>query len=179
MAPADLSDGHIRRNRAIVIEFARSLTGPLWAATCADADAFLADQRRLGHSVSTRAGKAGTLAGFYDFDIARYGGPIRRVTGFLVEQPIDEFHRQSGAALGAVQVPPADEEVDALFAAWRESVTQARKDLPAARDYLAASLCRRIGLRINETVKLDLRDWRPDLSSFGKLSDRAGPVIRY
>jgi integrase/recombinase XerC len=127
MAAAGLSDGHIRRTRAIVIEFARTLTGPLWAATCVDADAFLAEQRRLGHSVSTRAGKAGALAGFYDFVIARYEGTIRRATGVLVEQPVDEFNRQSGASLGKVRVPPADEEVDALFTAWRESVTQARK----------------------------------------------------
>ena len=132
-AAAGLSDGHIRRTRAIVIEFARTLTGPLWAATCVDADAFLAEQRRLGHSVSTRAGKAGTLAGFYDFVIALYEGTIRRATGILVEQPIDEFNRQSGASLGKVRVPPADEEVDAFFTAWRESVTQARLRPPLSR----------------------------------------------
>jgi hypothetical protein len=33
MAAAGLSDGHIRRIRAIVIEFAWTLTVPLWAAT--------------------------------------------------------------------------------------------------------------------------------------------------
>jgi len=174
MAAAGLSDGHIRRTRAIVIEFARTMTGPLWSATCVDADAFLAEQRRMGHSVSTRAGKAGALAGFYDFVISRYEGTIRRATGVLVEQPIDEFNRQSGASLGKVRVPPADDEVDALFMAWRESVTHARKYLPAARDYFAASLWRRVGLRINETVKLDLRDWRPDLGSYGKLHVRFG-----
>src|SRR5680860_347460 len=174
MAAAGLSDGHIRRTRAIVIEFARTMTGPLWSATCVDADAFLAEQRRMGHSVSTRAGKAGALAGFYDFVISRYEGTIRRATGVLVEQPIDEFNRQSGASLGKVRVPPADDEVDALFMAWRESVTHARKYLPAARDYFAASLWRRVGLRINESVMLDIRDWRPDLGEFGKLHVRFG-----
>ena len=74
MAAAGLSDGHIRHTRAVVIEFARTLPGPVWEATFADADAFLAEQRRLGHSVSTRAGKAGTLSGFYEFVIARYEG---------------------------------------------------------------------------------------------------------
>lgn len=76
------------------------MTGPLWAATCQDADRFLAEQRRLGRSVSTRAGKAGTLASFYEFMISRYQGRIHRVAGVLVEQPIDEFNRQSGAAAG-------------------------------------------------------------------------------
>lgn len=174
MAAAGLSDRHIQRTRAVVIEFARTMTGPLWEATCADADAFLADQRRLGHSVSTRAGKAGILSGFYEFLIARYAGTIRRTFDVLVEQPIDEFNRQSGASLGKVRVPPADEEIDALFTAWRESVAGARKYRPAARDYFAASLWRRVGLRINETVMLDIRDWRPDLGSYGKLHVRFG-----
>jgi integrase/recombinase XerC len=38
MAAAGLSDGHTRGTRAIIIEFARSVTGPLWEATCEDAD---------------------------------------------------------------------------------------------------------------------------------------------
>ena len=134
----------------------------------------LAQQRRMGLSVSTRAGKAGALAGFFEFVIARYQGDIRRATGVVVEQPIDEFNRQSGASLGKVRVPPSDEEIDSLFTAWRGSVPQARKYLPAARDYFAASLWRRLGLRINETVMLDIRDWRPDLGEFGKLHVRHG-----
>ena len=62
MAAAGLSDSHIRNTRATIIEFARSVTAPLWAGTCQEADRFLAVQRRLGRTVSTRAGKAGTLA---------------------------------------------------------------------------------------------------------------------
>nr|WP_240760343.1 hypothetical protein [Phytoactinopolyspora endophytica] len=128
--------------------------------------------------MSTRAGKAGALSGFYEFAIARYEGTIRRATGVLVEQPIDEFNRQSGASLGKVRVPPSDEEIDSLFTAWRGSVTQARKYRPAARDYFAASLWRRLGLRINETVMLDIRDWRSDLGEFGKLHVRHGKGSR-
>jgi site-specific recombinase XerD len=75
---------------------------------------------------------------------------------------------------GRVRVPPSDAEIDELFARWRASLADARKYLPAARDYVAASLWRRLGLRINETVMLDLRDWRPDLGEFGKLHVRFG-----
>lgn len=50
--------------------------------------------------------------------------------------------------------------------------------LPAARDYFAASLWRRIGLRIGETVGLDIRDWRPDLGEVGKLHVRFGKGSR-
>lgn len=178
MAAAGLSDGHVGNTRAVIIEFARSLTGPLWSASCHDADRFLAEQRRAGRSVSTRAGKAGVLAAFYDFMISRYQGDIHALTGFVVEQPIDEFNRQSGASLGKVRVPPSDAEVEELFTKWRVSVTQARKYLPAARDYFTASLWRRLGLRINETVMLDIRDWRPDLGEFGKLHVRHGKGSR-
>jgi integrase/recombinase XerC len=174
MAAAGLSDSHIRSTRATIIEFARSVTVPLWAVTCRDADRFLAEQRRLGRSVSTRAGKAGTLALFYEFMISRYQGTIRRATGVLIEQPIDEFNRQSGASLSNVRVPPSDAEIEAFFTGWRHSIPAARKYLPAARDYFAASLWRRLGLRINETVMLDIRDWRPDLGGFGKLHVRFG-----
>jgi integrase/recombinase XerC len=174
MAAAGLSDGHVSNTRSVIIEFARFLAEPLWSASCDDADRFLAEQRRAGRGVSTRAGKAGTLAGFYEFTITRYQGDIHALTGVVVEQPIDEFNRQSGASLGKVRVPPSEAEVDELFARWRGSVTEARKYLPAARDYFAASLWRRLGLRINETVMLDIRDWRPDLGEFGKLHVRHG-----
>ncbi len=139
MAAAGLSDGHVSNSRSAIIEFARSLTGPLWSASCDDADRFLAEQRRAGRAVSTRAGKAGALASFYEFMISRYQGDIHALSGFVVEQPIDEFNRQSGASLGKVRVPPSDAEVDELFAKWRLSVAEARKYLPAARDYFAAS----------------------------------------
>jgi site-specific recombinase XerD len=178
MAAAGLSDGHVSNTRSVVIEFARSQPGPLWSASCDDADRFLAELRRAGRSVSTRAGKAGMLAQFYDFVIARYQDDIHALTGVVVEQPIDEFNRQSGASLGKVRVPPSDAEVDELFAKWRLAVTEARKYLPAARDYFAASLWRRLGLRINETRMLDIRDWRPDLGEFGKLHIRHGKGSR-
>lgn len=178
MAAAGSSDGYVASTRATIIEFARSLTVPLWEATFADADRFLAEQRRLGRSVTTRAGKAGTLALFFEFVIGRYQGQIHRMTGLLVAQPIDEFNRQSGRSLGNVRVPPSDVEVDRLFTAWRQSIPSVRKYLPAARDYFAASLWRRLGLRISETVMLDIRDWRPDLGGFGKVHVRFGKGSR-
>jgi site-specific recombinase XerD len=178
MAAAGLSDEYLMSSRRVIIEFARTLAGPLWSATAADADRFLAEQRRAGMAVTTRAGKAGVLSMFFEFMITRYQGDIQALTGFVASQPIDEFNRQSGASLGRVRVPPADAEVECLFTAWRQAVPEARKYLPAARDYFAASLWRRVGLRINETVMLDIRDWRPDLGGFGKLHVRHGKGSR-
>ena len=61
-------------------------------------------------------------------------------------------------------MPPAERRGrGAVHAGGGRGGRQARKYLPAARDYFAASLWRRLGLRINETVMLDIRDWRPDL----------------
>lgn len=84
MAAAGLSDGHVANSRSVIIEFARSLAGPLWSATCDDADRFLAEQRWAGRRVTTRAGKAGALAQFYEFVISCYQGDIHALTGFVV-----------------------------------------------------------------------------------------------
>jgi hypothetical protein len=114
-------------------------------------------------------GKARTLAQFYDFLVFRYQGDIHALTGHVLVQPIDEYNRPPNSGQQIIRVPPRDDEVEALFGWWRESLPQARKFLPAARDYIPASLWRRVGLRISETVHLDIRDWRPDLGDYGKL----------
>ncbi|WP_327138884.1 tyrosine-type recombinase/integrase [Nocardia sp. NBC_01327] len=178
MAAANLSDSHIGSARAVIVEFARSLDGPLWTATCDDGDRFLAQQRLAGLAHSTRASKAGQLACFYDFVIRRYQGDVHALTGCVVEQPIDEYNRPRSPVYADVRVPPSNAEMELLFGQWRSSITQARKYLPAARDYFAASLWRRLGLRINESVMLDIRDWRPDLGAFGKLHVRHGKGSR-
>ena len=113
------------------------------------------------------------LALFFEFVITRYQGDIHALTGVVVDQPIDEFNRQSGDSLGKVRVPPSEAEIDVsvhrLASRCRSPQVPAR-----GRDYFAASLWRRLGLRINETVMLDIRDWRPDLGAFGKLHVRLG-----
>ena len=172
---AGVTDRYVSSERATVFEFIRWLGRPLWTARPEDADKFLAYQRRdRGWAKTTVQSKAWTLARFYDFVIARYQSDIHALTEHVVVQPIDEFNRPAKADQDAVRVPPAEDEVNVLFAGWRESLTAARKFLPAARDYFAASLWRRAGLRIGETVMLDLRDWRPDLGEHGKLHVRFG-----
>ena len=48
MAAAGLTDGHISASRSTVVEFARTLSGPLWSASTDDADRYLTDLRRQG-----------------------------------------------------------------------------------------------------------------------------------
>lgn len=179
MVGAGLTDGHVSSERAAVVEFIRFLGRPVWTASSADADRFLSWLRRdrlLARQ--TVEGKAGAVARFFDFLIVRHQGDLHVLTGVVVSQPIDEFNRPTGSWAGSVRVPPSDGDVDALFAAWRAALPDARKYLPAARDYLAASLWRRVGLRIGETTKLDMRDWRPDLGEHGKLHIRFGKGSR-
>ena len=174
-AGAGISDRHIARDRAAVFEFLRFLGRPVWTSGPEDADRFLAYLRReRGQAKTTVQGKAWTLAQFFDFLVVRYQGDIHALTGHVLIQPIDEFNRPAKADYGRPRIPPGDEEIDALFTAWGQALPHARKYLPAARDYMAASLWRRAGLRIGETVMLDIRDWHPDLGELGKLHVRFG-----
>ena len=174
-----VGDATVNENRSVIFEFARFLGRPVWAAQPQDADVFLARQRTaLGRARLTVQHKAWALARFYDFLVLRYQGDIHRLTGHVVIQVIDEFNRPAKADYGVLRVPPPEEEVEALFAAWRAWLPHARKFLPAARDYLAASLWRRTGLRIRETYMLDIRDWRRDLGEYGKIHVRFGKGSR-
>ncbi|MFI5783144.1 tyrosine-type recombinase/integrase [Nocardia sp. NPDC051570] len=175
-AAAGFTDDHIGQERSVIFELVRFVGRHVWTAQPQDVDRFLENQRRernLAHS--TVHGKSGTVARFFDFLVSRYQGEIHELTGHVVVQPVDEFNRPVKADYGgAIRVPPPEDEVEDLFRRWRESLPEARKFLPAARDYLAASLWRRVGLRISESVNLDIRDWRPDLGDHGKLHVRFG-----
>ena len=162
----------------MLFEFIQFTGRPVWTAQPADADRFLADQRQRGRARLTVQHKAGSLARFFEFLLSRYRVEIAAATGVAVVQPIDEYNRPARADYGVPRIPPSTEEVERLFAAWREWLPEARKFLPAARDYLAASLWRRVGLRIQESYMLDVRDWRHDLGEYGKLHVRFGKGSR-
>src|SRR5919198_977384 len=55
MAAAGLSDGHVANTRSVIVQFARSLAGPFWAAACEGAGRFFAAQRRLGLRITETA----------------------------------------------------------------------------------------------------------------------------
>jgi len=179
MVGAGLTDGYIDTERSAVIEFARFLGQPIWVAGGADVDRYLTWLRRnRGLTRSTVEGKASSVARFFEFMIARYQGDIHALTGVVVTQPVDEFNRPASAWTQAVRIPPTDEEIDQLFTRWADTLVDQRKYLTATRDFIAASLWRRVGLRLNESRMLDLRDWRPDLGDHGKLHVRFGKGSR-
>jgi site-specific recombinase XerD len=172
---AGISDGHVGADRSVIFELIHFVGRPVWTTSAADVDRFLAHQRRdLGRARLTVQHKAWGLARFFEFLVVRYQGDIHALTGCVVSQPIDEFNRPVKADYGVARVPPSRAEVEALFDAWRGCLPDARKFLPAARDYLAASLWRRLGLRIRESYMLDIRDWRRDLGEHGMVHIRFG-----
>lgn len=177
-AGAGLTDSYVAGERSAIFEFRRFLDRPAWTATPEDADRFLISVRKRGRSASTAQSKSATITRFYEFLIARYQGDVLALTGSVLVQPIDEFNRPVKVPTLGIRVPPSVDEVEQLFSAWRASLADARKFLPAARDYMAASLWRRGGLRMNETVMLDIRDWRPDFGEHGKLHVRFGKGSR-
>lgn len=175
MAAAGMTDGHIGADRRVVFEFVEVLARRVWTTQPEDVDRYLAHLRRdRGQARRTVQSKAWSLAQFFEFLLVRYQGDVHALTGHVLVQPVDEFNRPAKASATSIRVPPVDEEVEALFGEWRQALPEARKFLPAARDYLAASLWRRGGLRIQETVMLDIRDWRPELGELGKLHVRFG-----
>lgn len=180
LSAVGISDKTATCDRAVVFEFAAFLGRPVWTAQVEDADRYLRSARRdMGFARSTVAHRAGTLAKFFDFVISRYQGDIHALFDQVVVQPIDEFNKPRAVrSATAARIPPRADEVRGLFDAWRESLPETRKYLPAARDYLAASLWRRLGLRINETVMLDVGDWHPELGERGKVHVRHGKGSR-
>jgi len=179
MAASGTTDGEVASHRRIVFEFIRFVDGPVWSAGPEDADRYLVHLRtERNQSRLTVRTKAVTVSQFFEFLIKRYQGDIHVLTGVVVVQPIDELNRPAKADYGVGRVPPTEDEVAVLFDAWRASLPDARKYLPAARDYLAASLWRRAGLRITETAMLNVGDWRPDLGELGKLHVRFGKGSR-
>jgi len=179
MAAMGLADSHVAESCRRVVDLIRFAERRLWRIDVEDADRYLTHLRRDRNlTPSTVHGYVGAIARFYDFAIQRYQGDVHALTGCVLAQPIDEFNRPARANLTRVRVPPPHHDVDLLFKQWAAALPDARKYLPAARDYLAASLWRRAGLRITESVMLDVRDWRPDLGEYGKLHVRFGKGSR-
>ena len=96
------------------------------------------------------------------------------MTGRVVRCPIDEMNKPWGRKRVALRIPSTDAEIAALFAGWREELVGCREFAPSARDYVAAKLMARVGLRVNEARTLDLADVKWELGRFGKPHVRVG-----
>ncbi|MCX4564551.1 hypothetical protein OHA02_51570 [Streptomyces phaeochromogenes] len=170
------TDRWVAQQRAWVLELLAFARCPVWAVTPADVDGWLAAARARGAGTQTRAQMAHTVARCYGFLQVRHARDVEEITGRPLVQPVDEFNRPRLLARVHVRIPPSAEEVEALFSGWRCGLPGERgsRFLTGARDYVAASLWRRVGLRINETVRLQVGDWYPRVGPCGVLHVRWG-----
>ena len=127
---------------------------------------------------STRTGRAAALTVYFQFLELRHKIELHNLTGRVIECPLDEMNRPRASAGPQLRIPPAEAEIEQLFAGWRGELATCRKFAPAARNYAAARLAADVGLRINEARMLDLDDVRWELGRFGKLNVRHGKGSR-
>jgi integrase len=176
-ASAGLADSTIRNDTGH-LELIRDWFGrPLWEMQPGDADAYFGRVLRDARP-STRTGRAAALTVFFQFLELRHKIELHNLTGRVIECPLDEMNRPRASVGPQLRVPPAEAEVEQLFAGWREELSTCRKFAPAARNYAAARLAADVGLRINEARMLDLDDVRWELGRFGKLNVRHGKGSR-
>lgn len=176
-ASAGLADSTIRGDTNH-LELIRDWFGrPLWEMTPADADAYFGKVLRQA-SASTRANRADALAVLFEYLELRHKVELHQLTGRVIECPLDEINRPRASVAPRLRVPPSDDEIETLFAGWRDELVTCRKFGPAARNYAVARLASDVGLRINEARMLDLADARWELGRFGKLNVRHGKGSR-
>jgi integrase/recombinase XerD len=172
-ASAGLVDSTIR-NDVNHLELIRDWFGrPVWEMQPCDADTYFGRVLRDAKP-STRAGRAAALRVYFQFLELRHQVELHNLTGRIVECPLDEINRPRASVDPQLRIPPTAEEIEHLFAGWREELATCRKFAPTARNYAVARLAADVGLRINEACMLNLGDVRWELGRFGKLNVRYG-----
>lgn len=142
-----------------------------------DADGYFGKVLRKSPS-GTRLARAQALTMYFLFLELRHKVEIHRMTGRVVECPIDEMNRPRGSKDAALRIPLTEPEVKALFTGWGGERATCRKFTPTARNYTASKLMSQVGLRVSEACKFDLADIKWDLGRFGKLHVRHGKGAR-
>ncbi|MDN3294997.1 site-specific integrase [Streptomyces ficellus] len=176
-ASAGLADGTIRGDVGHLDQIRTWFGRPLWDMEPADADVYFG--KVLRHSPSgTRLGRSQALSTYFMFLELRHKVEIHRMTGRVVECPIDEMNRPRGAKDAQLRIPPSEPEIETLFTGWGGELATCRKFAPTARNYTASKLMSQVGLRVSEACGLDLDDIKWDLGRFGKLHVRHGKGAR-
>jgi integrase/recombinase XerD len=125
-ASAGLADSTIRNDTGHLDLIRNWLGRPLWEMQPEDADAYFGRVLRDAKP-STRTGRAAALAVYFQFLELRHRAEIYNLTGRVVECPLDEMNRPRASVDPQLRVPPAEAEVERLFAGWREELASCRK----------------------------------------------------
>ncbi|WP_413754717.1 site-specific integrase [Streptomyces sp. R-74717] len=176
-ASAGLADGTIRGDVGHLDQMRAWFGRPLWDMEPTDADGYFGKVLR-GSPSGTRLARAQALTTYFLFLELRHKVEIHRMTGRVVECPIDEMNRPRGSKDAALRIPPTEPEIKTLFTGWGGELAICRKFAPTARNYTASALMSQVGLRVSEACKLDLADIKWELGRFGKLHVRHGKGAR-
>ncbi|CAL9334980.1 hypothetical protein SUDANB58_00147 [Streptomyces sp. enrichment culture] len=176
-ASAGLADGTIRGEVGHLDQMRARFGRPLWDMEPADADGYFGKVLR-GSPSGTRLTRAQAPTTYFLFLELRHRVGIHRMTGRVVECPIDEMNRPQGSKDAALRIPPPEPEIKTLFTGWDGELATCRKFAPTARNYTASKLMSQVGLRASGTCKLDLADIEWELGRFGEPHVRHGKGAR-
>ncbi|MDX2939180.1 site-specific integrase [Streptomyces ipomoeae] len=176
-ASAGLTDGTIRGDVGHLEQVRTWFGRSPWETEPADADAYFGRVLRASPR-GTRLARSQALSTYFLFLELRHKVEIHRMTGRVVECPIDEMNRPRGSKDAQLRIPPTTPEVGRLFTGWGGELVTCRKFAPTARNYTAAKLMSQVGLRVSEACGLDLDDIKWHLGRFGKLHVRLGKGAR-
>jgi hypothetical protein len=98
----------------------------------ADADMYFGKVLRNSPS-GTRLARSQALSTYFMFLELRHKVELHRMTGRVVECPIDEMNRPRGAKDAQLRIPPSEPEVGKLFTGWGGELATCRKFAPTAR----------------------------------------------
>ncbi|MEU1458401.1 hypothetical protein [Streptomyces avermitilis] len=96
----------------------------------ADADAYFGTVLR-GSPSGTRLARSQVLSTYFMFLELRHKVELHRMTGRVIECPIDEMNKPRGAKDAQLRIPPSEPEVGALFTGWGSELGH----LPQVRPY--------------------------------------------
>ncbi|MFI6965764.1 hypothetical protein [Streptomyces sp. NPDC050255] len=119
------------------------------------ADAYFGKVLR-GSPSGTRLARSQALSTYFMFLELRHKVELHRMTGRVIECPIDEMNKPRGAKDAQLRIPPSEPEVGALFTGWGSELATCRRFAPTARNYTASKLLSQVGLRVSEACGLDL-----------------------
>ena len=173
---AGMGDAAVGGDRAVIFEFIRFTGRPVWTARPADADRFLAHQRReLGRARLTVQKKAWALAHFFDFLVDAVSGRhpradrARRRAGDRRVQPA-----RAGGLRGAADPAVGCRGGGAVRRVARRGCRRRASSCPPPGTTWPPRCGGGPGCGSQETYMLDIRDWRRDLGEYGKIHVRFG-----
>jgi hypothetical protein len=129
-APAGLADSTIRNDTGH-LELIRGWFGrPLREMQPSGADTYFGKVLREAKPPA-RTGRAAALTVYFQFLELRHKIELHNLTGRVIECPLDEINRPRASVGPQLRIPPAEAEIDQLFAGWRGELATCRKFAPA------------------------------------------------